>query len=327
MGVHCKLNYYRIQALYQGGYPTSYSDTIAIQPFDTQPPPRPVFDYVTTTNHTHIDLNWSQTDPDVNRIILYRALNGGTPVPYDTLAGNITHFSDSNVDAAKYYYTYTLEAFDSCSNNSSGKALQHNSINLDAQLDICKRLYNMKWSTYKNWPGGVAKYQLYRSSNGGAYTVYKTFNKNDSTYTDTAISVNTYYRYVIVAIENGGGGNISQSDTVNFDFKNVRGPVIHSVSKVATSATNGAVLIAWKALELDSFVKFSRLYYSSTGAAGSYSLLKDNIPFSLDTFTHMGINTRTKNHWYYMVSVDSCNIVTDSNGFHKTMDLSATLKN
>jgi len=326
VGVRCKLNYYRIQALYQGGYPTSYSDTIAIQPFDTQPPPRPVFDYITTIHHTRLDLHWSQTDPDVNRIILYRALNGGTPVAYDTLAGNIIYYSDSNVDAAKYYYTYTLEAFDSCSNNSSSKALQHNSINLDGQLDICQRLYKMKWSTYKNWPGSVAQYKLYRSSNGGAYSVYKTFTAADSTYTDTAISVNTYYRYVIVANENGGGNNSSQSDTVNFDFKNVRGPVIHSVSKVATSATNGAVLVAWKALELDSFVKFSRLYYSNTGAAGSYSLIKDNIPLTLDTFTHIGLNTRTQNHWYYMVSVDSCNIVTDSNGFHKTMDLSVTLK-
>ena len=326
VGVHCKLNYYRIQALYQGGYPTSYSDTIAIQPFDTQPPPRPVFDYVITTNHTRLDLNWSQTDKDVNRLILYRALNNGIPVPYDTLPGTTTHYSDSNVDAAKYHYTYTLEAFDSCSNNSSGKALQHNSINLDAQLDICNRLYKMKWNTYKNWPANVAAYQLYRSSNGGAYSVYKNFSYIDSTYTDTAISVNTFYRYVIVALENGGGGNMSKSDTVNFDFKNVRGPVIHSVSKVATSTTNGAVLIAWKALELDSFVKFSRLYYSSTGTAGSYSLLKDNISLTRDTFTHMGINTRTKNHWYYMVSVDSCNIVTDSNGFHKTMDLSVTLK-
>ena len=93
---------------------------------------------------------------------------------------------------------------------------------------------------------------------------------------------------------------------------------------VSNLASLGEITIQWNATEYDSFVVSSRLYYSPTGAPGSWSLIYNNIPKTVSSFVHKNLNTRNKDHYYFMTNVDSCGKNTDSTGIHKTIDLSVT---
>jgi gliding motility-associated-like protein len=324
VGINCINNSYIIEEKSDTGNFVSYSDTVVISPIDTISPNPPTIKYVTIVNHHRIDIHWLQTSTDVDKIILYRGIDDGSMTAYDTLSSLDTSYIDNNVSADLYYYNYALEAIDSCVKNSSGIVPHHRSINITRIIDYCNRKSNLSWNTYTGWPNGVASYELYRSINGGAFSLHTTLTKFDSSFADTN-SAFILYTYRIKAIEQGGN-EVSWSDSVQSDFSLIRGPVVHSVSKTATSSTNGAVTITWNALELDQFVKRSKLYYSSTGASGSYTLLKDSLPVTQTSYIHSNINTSTADHWYYMINVDSCDDVTDSTGIHHSCNLSVNPK-
>src|SRR6185369_16246584 len=54
-------------------------------------------------------------------------------------------------------------------------------------------------------------------------------------------------------------------------------------------------------------------------------LLASNIPAKQDSFVHTGLNTRTDNHEYKIVAIDSCGNVSDTSTTHLTMELHITV--
>lgn len=323
--VNCTGNRYRILGTDSSGALLSYSDTTNITPFDTIAPLKVNIRKVTVVNQSAVYLNWSNSSPDVNRYILYRGMNGSTPVAYDTLTSADTAYTDSLLNCADNVYSYALEALDSCASNSSGLSKIHQSINLSKQLDFCQKKLILRWNTYQNWNGGVSGYQILRSTNGGSFQIEATLTSSDSSFGDT-VSFYNQYTYRIKAIENGGLNSNSLSDSISFYYRPIKGPKFYSVSKTATSPTTGTIHLVFDVLYYDSLVKYARIYHSTTGAAGSYTLLKDSIPVGQTSWDHINVNTSAKDHYYYMINVDTCGGFTDSTVLHKTMNLTATLK-
>lgn len=323
--VSCAGNRYRILGTDTSGALLSYSDTTNISPFDTIAPVKVTIRKVTVINQTTISINWSASNSDVNKYILYRGVNGGTPVAYDTLTAADTTYTDSILNCADNIYSYTVEAIDSCASNSSGLSILHHSINASQQLDFCQKKIILRWNTYSGWNIGVSGYQVLRSSNGGAFVVQANLNASDTIYSDT-VSFYNQYIYRIKAIENGGMGSISFSDSLSFYYRPIKGPKFYSVSKTATSNTTGTIHLTFDVIYYDSLVKYAKIYHSTTGAAGTYTLLKDSIPVGQTSWDHHNINTSTQDHYYYIINLDTCGGLTDSTVLHKTMNLSVTLK-
>jgi gliding motility-associated-like protein len=321
VGVNCGPNYYKVEAWDSTFTLVSYSDTICVIPNDTVPPIVASIKKVTLLTQNKIYLHWAKSSSDVNRYILYRSVNNTSPQPYDTLTSADTSYIDSFTNTSQNYYAYSIEAFDSCKSLSSGLAPTQTSINIDGVFNFCLKKYDIYWNKYINWKSGVSGYQVLRSVNDSAYSVMTTVTAADSHYIDT-VSYNRIYKYKIKAIELNGGFENSISDSVTLFFKPIKGPKLNVVSKTATSSTNGSVRISFDVTYYDTLIKYARIYHSSTGASGTYSLIKDSIPVTQTYFDHNNINTSTSDHYYYMVNLDTCGLISDSNGFHKTMNLS-----
>ncbi|MBI3235096.1 MAG: hypothetical protein HYZ42_13860, partial [Bacteroidetes bacterium] len=325
VGITCGANIYQIQAVDSSGTILSNSDTLWVYPVDTVAPIGITIKKVTVLNQSSIYLHWTRSSTDINRYILYRSVNNNSPQPYDTLSASDTSFIDNGLDCINNFYSYSIEARDSCKDASSGLAAVHHSMNLSKKMDFCQKKLDLYWNKYINWVNGVASYEVLRSVNGGSYVSMVTLTAADSHYLDT-VSYGRLYSYKIRANESNGNFESSISDTVSFYFRPVKGPLLNVVSKTSTSSTNGTIRITFDVLYYDSLVKYARLYHSNTGAAGSYTLLKDSIPVGQTYFDHTNINTSSSDHYYYMVNRDTCGNFTDSNGFHKTMDLTVVQK-
>src|SRR6185437_9739528 len=98
---------------------------------------------------------------------------------------------------------YKVEAFDRCGNYSTAS-------NPGCVIIVqgqSKSLANtLNWNPYKQWPGGVSYYNLYRkTSDSAGYQLLDQFTNPEFIYTDTGfIADSKNYCYRIEAVENGG---------------------------------------------------------------------------------------------------------------------------
>src|SRR6185312_775783 len=95
-------------------------------------------------------------------------------------------------------------------------------------------------------------------------------------------------------------------------------PHVVVVTKLNTSNTAGQVKVQWTSQKGTPYLAYYRLYYSYNHSP--YKLLKDSIPITQDTFIHSGLDTKIGDHYYYLQTVDSCNILSEPSTVNKTID-------
>jgi hypothetical protein len=106
---------------------------------------------------------------------LYYYLANGTATPWDTVYGiNNTTIVNNTVtlpiyDPTQHIIALTVAAVDSCNNSSEFNPNPQYTILAAASTTECQRQVNIDWSAYKNWPQGVAQYQIWVSANGGPF--------------------------------------------------------------------------------------------------------------------------------------------------------------
>jgi gliding motility-associated-like protein len=310
---------YRIKAIEDGGNNAiAYSDSIAIKPYDTISPQKPSITFISVLSNSSIQINWKKSvSADVKNYNLFRQNSSGTWIKIDSL-GNVDTFTDTGVDTRKSY-CYAVQAQDSCASNVSGLSPPHCSIALNTAAKGCEKSIYLTWNKYSGWDS-VKKYDIYRSVNGGIENLLTTVSSATTTFRDSLLNYHNKYCYRILAHDYNA--TLSWSNTSCNQVFFIDTPTVLAATKISTSTTNGTVVVRWKSINTP-HLAYNQLYYSSDGS--SYSLLKNNIPPTQDTFAHSGLNTETADHYYYLVTVDSCNAKSDQSSHHKTMDLTVSV--
>jgi hypothetical protein len=108
---------------------------------------------------------------DVKCFVIYQ-YTGGTYVARDTVCTNnlATIYTYLGSNAGNVSEEFSVAALDSCNNISQIALNPQNTIKVTVTYDICAKTANLSWNQYKNMKGGVARYEILCSVNGGPFT-------------------------------------------------------------------------------------------------------------------------------------------------------------
>ncbi len=195
---------------------------------DLIPPATPDFNFITVdsvSNNAVLDWNPSASE-DAQAYIILQSINGGWII-IDTVYGyNNTHYENINSNADLLGEAYAIAAFDSCWNgnppapNTSSLGVLHKSLFLANTYDVCAVENTLRWNNYVNWNTGVSKYEVFRSTNDGAYSLIETITSGDTVYTDDNLTYLNKYCYIIRAVS----GNFRDSAISNVSCRITKQP-------------------------------------------------------------------------------------------------------
>lgn len=318
----CNVKYsYKIEAKEAGGdHRIFHSDSLSLTPFDTISPVTPLMHFTSVLNDSTIKLSWEPSSLDVNRYVIYRKNKSGVFQSIDTTRPDTFYFDRFSNKISKSH-CYRIRAVDSCSGNQSGLSPEHCTIKLKTDTSRCKQKIELTWNDYQGWP--VDTFEIYRSVDSGKEQLLAKIPGDTTSFTDHDVKYYQKYCYRIKALGfNAPYESYSQQSCSKVFFPQV--PKVLYATKLNTSKVNGKVKVKWKSQQGGQFLSFQRLYYRFSDS-NSFILLKDGIPLSQDSFVHSKLNTKVKDHAYYLTTVDFCGNESDSLTIHKTMDLEFTV--
>jgi gliding motility-associated-like protein len=327
--------FYRVEVGDQSGVVCLSASNEAEFQYKALEPKPPFLKYVTVTNlppQQDVTLEWdispsqdvkgykvyqmnifgspSEVADVPNRLSITTTLTFNNPVPYPATEPNVR----SEI--------FRVAAYDDCA-LTGDPGLFHNSIFLQSRLDSCNGIIELKWNSYKNWPQGVANYEIYFSQNGSGFIPLATLPGTDTTYQHFPLIQSTLYVYKIRAID--PTGLISES---NFTEKIADVPVRPAFLyfKYATVKDNRAVdLMLYHDTNAD--IAFYRIYRSDNSGDTFDSIAQISFnplnPFLTYTDTANCL-TFKKSYVYRAVAFDICGQpVYNSDNIAKTIFLRA----
>jgi fibronectin type 3 domain-containing protein len=222
--------YYVVKALDKNGKKSAPSD-----PPQSATPTLPAPDGLAAASGSRqVTLNWNAASGVTNYKIMRSPVSGG---PYDSVGStSATTFLDSGLaNGTIYYYVVVSADSNSVSANSNevvGAPVLAAPENVTTS--IASRTVNLTWSAVT----GAQKYKVQRSlTSGGPYDTIETL--SETSYTDTSVTNNVQYYYVVVAIDNGES---STSTEVSAQ------PVLAAPQNLTASAASRTVNLNWSAV-------------------------------------------------------------------------------
>lgn len=188
--------YYYLQSAYDcPGFLRLSSDTVS-----SLPAPK-VAITAASVEGGQVVLRWPPSPaPQVDRYIIYRTTPSGT-VPVDTVFGD-TSFIDVTAQPGQQSETYYVVASDPCGNNSLFDIL-HQTILLKAGSEACARTISLSWNPYVNWPGGVARQEVWLSIDGAPAQPVDTLGASAVSYTFEGVDDQSTYCFTLRAYAGG----------------------------------------------------------------------------------------------------------------------------
>ncbi|RYD78320.1 MAG: T9SS type B sorting domain-containing protein, partial [Sphingobacteriales bacterium] len=167
----------------------------------------------TVTDSQFVKVSWKKNDVTAKYKLVRQSVSNTKTFEF---TGNDTFFVDKDADVNKAFYSYTLYGTDSCSNVKSTNIAT--TILLENQNQTTD--YNLlRWNTYEKWQNGVQEFQLqYRLDSD--FIPLTILPGNMTNYKDAGIYNNAAKQicYKIIAAENAGNKQTSQSNTVCMNF-------------------------------------------------------------------------------------------------------------
>ena len=169
-----------------------------------------------------------------------------------------------------------------------------------------------------DWNSGVARYDLYASENGGAYSVINS--SLDTVFTHTNLTSLSNYCYVVKAVSNDGIESLS-----NKVCKKVYQPALPTITYLQSAS-----VVAPNQIEVDLKVTTNgqvseyNLYRSVDELTG-YEFIDQKPPGSqLITFTDYNVSTSDLSYYYKIIIEDSCGNTADSTNIAETILLTTS---
>jgi len=158
---------------WSGGYCNNTSKVVKLLVKDMMAPKVPVLDSVSVVNG-QIVLGWQPSrSTDAGSYIIYIKNTSGAWIAADTVFGrNNTYWIDPVNNPTSAVYHYRIAAMDTCVHSSPMIDLEQNNILLSiTSKNECAGTVDFTWNSYSNMTGGLNYYQIWMSSNGGAYSL------------------------------------------------------------------------------------------------------------------------------------------------------------
>jgi fibronectin type 3 domain-containing protein/regulation of enolase protein 1 (concanavalin A-like superfamily) len=201
-----------VQSISSGGNSQQWTpgSAVASQPI----PPAPTGLAGTATSISQINLSWTAS-PGAVGYRIKRATTSGGPYTPISVPVNTTSYSDTGLNASTTYY-YVVSALNG--SGESADSAQASVTTLTAPPDAPTGVTSILGTSgiTLNWTasGGATSYTIQRATtSGGPYTTIAT-GLTGTSYTDTSISHDTTYYYVVVATNANGSSPTSSELTV-----------------------------------------------------------------------------------------------------------------
>lgn len=277
---------------------------------DLTQPNEPTLDSVSVDFETNtICLGWRVPvgSSDVVTYIIYYQDDNGMWVPIDTVFGyNNTYWEDTERDPSSLY-RYRIAALDSCDNPSTITQPQ-NFIQLSGILDVCPKKAYLTWNAYENMPGGVGKYQIFYSRDGGALQYAGEVNAPMTSYTLTDLMPNSNYKVIVRAV-NTTGNITSSSVPYQFIFEASETDdfcYLRTVSVVDNQYMEIKVLTSGDTLPFSSIN-----LYKSIGNSTDFFLMT-SLPYNgsaVYSFEDQDVNVNSNVYYYKVEIINECDAV------------------
>lgn len=286
---------------------------------DTKVPTVPLLDSVSVSNTGKALIGWDASPSgDTKGYVIYQQING-IWTNIDTVWGiNNTSYTNVNSNALTTIENYRIAAFDSC-RNTSPLGLPHNTLVVKSNPNACARLNVLSWNTYNGWSSGVKEYDVFVSTNGGAFTYLGT--STTTSFTHTKLQQTFVYCYVVLAKDNSG----TKSSTSNkyCYTANIPPEPTFSYLKTATVPSNNSVKV-YCYVDIAAQIKRYKVLRSES-PAGPFKEI-GSIPFTgsaIVSYNDRTAKTSEKSYYYKTVAVDTCGNDTTVTNIGRTILLNA----
>jgi len=295
--VYCHVLYnYQIMAVNSlTNKDSGYSNSDTARAYKTTPPynAQIINATVTVTSNTlgQIQLNWKPSySPDIEKYIIYRRNDNTGWLPIATTGGNVSTYTDVNLNTHTWSYYYKIITVDSCGNLSIDSSNYHRTINLTATP--ASLIVNLKWNTYWGFP--AIRYDLYKNGK-----FFMSFDSLTTSFPDSFVMCPLQYSYIMKAIGN---------DTISWSNRDSAGPIdsippVPPVLKTVTvSIPNSTVDIIWKPTISGDALGYK--IYRTEGSGPNQMIYQNNARDSIYTDT---ITLKGDPVCYEIVAYDHCN--------------------
>jgi|688.fasta_scaffold01549_31 gliding motility-associated-like protein len=297
--------YYRIEITDLTGC-TSIS-TVASTYFVNPEPIEPKINEVTVVQATQLArITWQRSPSrDTKGYNIYKLTAGGSPTLIAYQPGwNSTTYTDATSLCTIQSETYRVATVDSCDKVSS-PSLFHNSIYLEAFLDPCSGIANLKWNSYISWEFGVLEYRVYVSQNGSPFALLATLGDSTLSYQHFPLIQGTVYAYYIEAVDKSS----SFSSGSNFSTILADVPVRPNFLYVKYVTVDSPKLVKGAFFHDINADIIKYVVYKSKNQGDTYEELLQ-VPFdpvnSVLFFEDTAVFTNRQSYSYKVHAVDSC---------------------
>ncbi len=298
----------------------SYSDSVQLSPFDTTRPGTPKIAYASFGFNFNglFKVKWNVT-PNTDLYIVA----GDTLFNQHDTTYSLTY--PSPIGKAK---CFTIEAQNvTCDTVYSATSMRHCPPYLKAERIRCRSAVKLNWKPYQGYDSFDGYDIGIKADSITGIKVLDTVGQGSTSFIHKTADTGVIYNYQLRVRDGTPLPLEPLSNTVELNNKPdlPLPPKVFGASKIVTNDTAGKVKVKWKPVPDKQNLDYYNLYYKPR-AANSFQLLRSNLSLTRNSFVHQGLNTRNRNHQYYLTTVDSCGRESDSTGIHTTTNLSLTLK-
>lgn len=296
---------------------------------DVIAPDIPVVQCVTVDTSTNLATIIWNTNPhlDTYGYIIFQQDAFGNWFILDTIYGySDTTYLNVLSNAGSTNEFYAVAAFDSCQSgvppapNTSPIGAEHNTIYLQATLDICAQSISLNWNPYVNWPTGVSSYEVYASENGAAPVFLASLPPGTFTYDHVNLNAYSNYCYIVKAIGNNGKSSLSNKRCLSVIQPSIPAFVYTQAASVEV-ANQVEVRIHLDPASTINFMQVER----SDDPAGPWDYMGAVIPGGApDIFYDGTALTGSQPYYYQVTAIDSCNRPILVSQVSKTIHLTVT---
>jgi len=294
-GLSCNVTrYYKVLAISNNPANTSYSDSIALTPYDSIAPPTPSIQYATVLNGKQIQLFWNKSVPKVKLYELWLKSASGPWINYFSLIDGY-NFVVSGLNTIDSTYSFRIDVKDTCAGNKSQYSPIHTVINIKGVNGDQRNTLN--WSPYQGF-ASVKKYYIYLLENN-VWTKLDSVSGSSLTYLHNPAACNVPKNYKVAALDNTGQ-YLAFSDSIQltpFDTIKPQPPILYN----ATVLPNSTVQVNWHWDRTTDVTKFE-VWRSQSGGA---PVLAGQVKYD-SSFIDKNVNPKIAKLAYYVIAIDSC---------------------
>jgi len=234
-----------------------------------------------------VTLTWTDTATNETGFRILRSLDKVTWDLIDSVDRDVTTYTDNELDANTLYY-YKVRSY-----NGVGGSPYSNTVSAQfgapaapgdpATIVQSTSAIRFNWSDNASNETG---FQVFRASNGGAFTLLATVGSNVKTYLDSGLSTGVVYSYQVRAVNASGNSAFTSAVSARTDIPPA------PTGLTITALTSSRVDLAWT--DNASFESVYRVFRSTDGV--NFTLYA-TLPADTTTYSDTGV-TAGSQYWY-----------------------------